>query len=427
MRKKIIILIHYMELGGVETSLIGLLSALDPKRVDIDLFIYSHQGEMMKYVPGYVNILDEIRSYSMFERPLIELVKYFEFKMLFARLKSKYLHKKYLKNNPQIEIDASISQFLGDCVTPVLPSINPGTNYDLCISFMIPHNIGVSKVKADKKIAWIHTDYSTISINKEAELPIWDKYDYIASISEDVTRSFIKTFPSLVSKIKLIENILPEVYVRKRAEEYDVSAEITSEPGEVAILSIGRFVHQKNFDNVPEICRLLLNFLSINSSKTVMNSDNALVPGCNKIDSELKNLRWYIIGYGNDETLIRQKIAAAGMEDHVILLGKKENPYPYIKVCDIYVQPSRYEGKSVTVREAQMLGKPVVVTAYPTAPSQINDSQDGIIVPSDNEGCARGLADFIKNLDKQKKLIEFCKDNDFSNRSEIEKIYDLMK
>ena len=99
-----------------------------------------------------------------------------------------------------------------------------------------------------------------------------------------------------------------------------------------------RFCRAKNFDNVPDICRRL----------------------CEKgLD-----IKWYLIGFGGDEALIRQKIREAGMDERVIMLGKKENPYPYIAACDLYVQPSRYEGKCVTVREAQMLGKPVVITRY---------------------------------------------------------------
>lgn len=168
------------------------------------------------------------------------------------------------------------------------------------------------------------------------------------------------------------------------------------------LLSIGRFCTAKNYDNVPDITRRM-------------------------IRGGISDLKWYIIGYGGDEALIRRKIAEAGMEEHVILLGKKENPYPYIKACDIYVQPSRYEGKSVTVREAQMLCKPVVVTAYPTAKSQIQDGIDGVIVPLDNKGCARALAEFIKDTDKQMSLIEYCKNNDFGNVSEVEKIYNLLK
>ena len=83
------------------------------------------------------------------------------------------------------------------------------------------------------------------------------------------------------------------------------------------------------------------------------------------------DFKWYIIGFGPEEELIRQRIAEYKMESHVILLGKKENPYPYIKTCDIYIQPSRYEGKSVSVREAQILCKLVIITDYPTSNSQI--------------------------------------------------------
>ena len=168
------------------------------------------------------------------------------------------------------------------------------------------------------------------------------------------------------------------------------------------LLSIGRFCTAKNYDNVPDISRRM-------------------------IDGGVRDLKWYIIGYGGDEALIRQKISEAGMEEHVILLGKKDNPYPYIKGCDIYVQPSRYEGKSVTVREAQMLCKPVAVTAYATAASQIRDGIDGVIVPLDNEGCARGLADFIADKALQQRIVEYLRTHDFAYTSEVEKIYDLLK
>ena len=111
------------------------------------------------------------------------------------------------------------------------------------------------------------------------------------------------------------------------------------------------------------------------------------------------------------------------MQEHVIILGKRSNPYPYIKACDIYVQPSRYEGKSVTVREAQMLCKPVVVTNYPTASSQIKNGVDGVIVPMDNEGCARGLAEVVTDKALQERLVDYLKKHDYGNESEVDKVY----
>ena len=144
------------------------------------------------------------------------------------------------------------------------------------------------------------------------------------------------------------------------------------------------------------------------------------------VDAGFPDLHWYIIGYGGEEGLIRRKIAEAGMLDHVILLGKKENPYPYIKACDIYVQPSRYEGKSVTVREAQILCKPVIVTNYPTAGSQIRDGKDGIIVQMDNENCARGIVEVMKNQELLKSIPQYLLSHDYGNEQEVEKIYDIL-
>lgn len=395
-KPRIIILMHYLELGGAEMALLGLLGALDPERVDVDLFVYSHQGPLMKFIPGHINLLPEKGAYSVIERPMGEAIRKGCFGVACGRLLAKWQCRSYRRKQPATGDDGAIMQYVGDCVTPWLPKINPTAEYDLCISFLTPHNIGRDKVNARKRLAWIHTDYSTVSINVEKELPVWSAYDAIASISDDVTRSFVKIFPSLESKIVPIENILPESYVRARADEFD--AELT---GQIKLLSVGRFCTAKNYDNVPDICRRL--------------RDNGL------------DVRWYIIGYGGDEALIRQKIAEAGMEDHVILLGKKDNPYPYIKACDVYVQPSRYEGKSVTVREAQMLCKPVVVTAYPTAASQINDGVDGVIVPLDNDGCAQGLARFIADTTLQDRIVAHLRTHDHANASEVEKIYGLLK
>ena len=115
------------------------------------------------------------------------------------------------------------------------------------------------------------------------------------------------------------------------------------------------------------------------------------------------------------------------MEQHVVILGKKENPYPYIKACDIYVQPSRYEGKAVAVREAQILNKSVVITNFETSKSQLKDGFDGVIVHMDNEGCAEGICNLIKDKKLQHKLIENTKITDYTNKQELEKIYALLE
>lgn len=397
-KKSIIILMHYLELGGAEMALIGLLSELDPEKVDVDLFIYDHRGPLMKFIPEHVHLLAEEPDYSVIERPIGEAVRKRQFGVVACRLLAKLKHRNYRRKVTVTGDDSSAFHYVGECVTPFLNKINPDKEYDLCISFLIPHHIGLNKVRAKKRLAWIHTDYSTIHINAEAELPVWNGYDHIASISPEVTKAFVSVFPSLENKILPIENILPAEYIRRRAEEADISEEM---PAKLKFLSIGRFTYQKNFDNVPFIAKELAN-------------------------SGISDFQWYIIGYGGDEELIRQKIAEAGVEDKVIILGKKENPYPYIKACDIYIQPSRYEGKSVTVREAQILGKPVIITDYPTAKSQLNDGVDGIIVPLNNKECAEGIKRVIEDKDLQTRIVGQLSIHDFAQKAEIEKVYRIL-
>ena len=127
------------------------------------------------------------------------------------------------------------------------------------------------------------------------------------------------------------------------------------------------------------------------------------------------------------EELIKEKIREEKMENHVILLGKKQNPYPYIKACDIYVQPSRYEGKSVAVREAQLIKKPVIITNYSTAKSQLENEIDGLIVPMENKDCADQMVEIIQDVEKLRKISEACSKRDYSNKREVQKLYKLFE
>ena len=399
MKKRIFVSMHYLELGGAEISLIGLQKALDYTKYEVDLFIHRHQGELMQYIPKEVNLLPEISAYACIESPIVETLCKGQLGVALGRLKAKWRAKKYQPKDAS-KPQYAIYQYIAQEVEPYLPSLEKYGEYDLAISFLQPHNYVLSKVKAKRKACWIHTDYTKVEFDVEAELPIWAAYDHIVSISSDVTRSFLQVFPSLRDKIIVIENILSSDFVRRRAEEKDVSAEMPKKDGVVNVLSVGRFTDAKNYDNVPDICR--------------------------RIREKGIDIRWYIIGFG-DETLIRHKIHEAGMEDYVIIIGKRITPYPYIKACDIYAQPSRYEGKSVTVREAQILGKPVVVTDYPTAKSQIQHGVDGVIVPMDNKGCAQGMADLVNNNKLQQRIVDYLQSHDYGNNDEIEKMSLLLK
>ncbi len=389
---------HYLELGGAESALLGLLQAHDQEKADIDLFLYDHKGELLQYIPKTINLLPKNNAYSMLERPLKELIKNGYWGIVIGRFVARYFAKWDQEINTKGLDDISVYYYIAQYVTPFLPKINPSVTYDLAISFLQPHHYVLKKVNARKKLAWLHTDYSKVYVSQN-EVTVWRQYDYIAAISEDVGRAFVGRFPSLSSKTIPIENILSSKFIRERAKEGNVKLLGNG----LRLLTIGRYSYQKRLEDIPIITASLLKFFP--------------------------DLKWYIIGYGNpnEEQKLKESIIREGVQNSVILLGKQTNPYPYIKECDVYVQPSRYEGKSITVREAQILCKPVIVTNYPTAPSQIKDGVDGVIVPLSIEPCVKVMTAFLKDKEKQEIIKAYLSEHDYGNESEIYKIYQLAK
>ena len=390
MGKKDIIIVFTgaMELGGIERSLLGLLDSIDYEKYNVDLFLYAHHGPLMKFINKNVNVLPEEKELAYLRESFGTKLKNRAYYSAHMRCKeaviSKFTH---------INHDEMWAEIMRKKVKPIKK------HYDLALGFFRPFDLIDEKVYADIKVGWIHTDYSSAGEDLELLRKDYAKMDYIVGVSDQTARTFIELFPELESKVIISENILSESFIKSEADKSDVSNEMDDSC--VKLLSIGRFCEQKNFDNVPEIA-------SIIKSKGV-------------------DFKWYIIGYGADENLIKSKIAQYNMEDTVIILGKKENPYPYIKACDIYVQPSRYEGKCVAVREAQILNKPVIITNYASSKSQLQDGFDGVIVPMDNQGCADGIVKVTDDKDLQNQLIENTKKTDYSNSKELSKLYELIQ
>lgn len=397
MKHTILIFSQAMELGGVERSLLGLLDSIDYDRYDVDLFLMRHSGELMPYLNPKAKLLPEIPQYASLAVPMVSLLRSGQIGVLCGRLKGKLAAKHFDKRHPGSKPSVTALTYSHKYTLSAMPQISDKT-YDLAISFLTPHYFARERVKAKKYAAWIHTDYTALSFDRSAEIAMWREYDAICGVSEQVTAAFDAEFPELSHLTETVENILPKNLIERQS---NIPQSKMQRENKFALLSVGRFSEQKNFDNVPDICRRLV--------------EDGL------------DVKWYLIGYGGEEPLIRQKITEAGMQDRVIILGKKDNPYPYMRACDLYVQPSRYEGKAVTVREAQLLGKPVVITNYATSASQLEDGVDGVIVPMDNVGCAVGIAALLRDPARMQQLSENCAKRDYTNSAEVEKIYALME
>ena len=395
-KPRLFINMHYMELGGAERALLGLLNAIDTDKVDVDLFLNQHTGTFMPLIPSKINLLPEIPAYSAIERPIKTILREGHLGVFFGRLIGKIRYKRYLHSVGKRR-DGSATQYVFDGVSPFLPSLKFLGHYDMAISFLDPPHIVQDKVDATIRMEWIHTDWSTVEVNEKLVEPRWGRNDYIISISEAVTEQFLKRFPQFKNKILEIHNILSPEFVRNQAAICDNLSELN--PEGITLCSVGRIAYLKNFDNIP------------NKKK--------------KLKEKGLKFHWYVIGPGNHEA-IDNSIRINEVDDCVHFIGSKTNPYPWMKACDIYIQPSRYEGHSVTVREAQILEKPVIITNYPTAKSQIQNGVDGVICGTDNDSIAEAIISLAQDHNKQKDLVNYLRSHDYGNEGEVEKIYKIL-
>ena len=155
------------------------------------------------------------------------------------------------------------------------------------------------KVNAKYKVAWNHTDYATQHPNPKLDRRVYTNVDYVVSVSESCTETFLRMYPAFSQKAVTVENCLARELIERKS--LLPAAGMYREAGETVLLSVGRFCEAKNFEAIPKICTVLL--------------------------KRGLSVKWYILGYGDRETQIREAIQAVHMEDFVVLLGKKENPY----------------------------------------------------------------------------------------------------
>ena len=396
-KKKILITSFDMAIGGVERSLLGMLSQIDYSKYDVDLLLFKHEGEFLPLLPKGPSLLQEIPQYATFRKSIGETLKAKQYSIALTRILSKF-HADLTGRVKRIaEPGYYQMQLMWKNALPFLPKLKK--EYDVAISYLWPHYFVGEKVRAKKKIAWIHTDYSTVDTNVKMDLKMWNKFDHIAAVSDACRQSFLTKYRQLRNKVVVIENITSPDFIRKMADEAVDNPMIHD--NRFKVVTVARLSHAKGIDQ------------AVNALKKLK-------------DKGYDDICWYVVGYGGDEPMVKDLIKELKLEDCFILLGKQTNPYPFMKTCDLYVQPSRYEGKAVTVAEAQILSKPVVITNYTTAKSQLKDGFDGYITELSVEGLADGIEKAYKDPGMRNELMNNCRETKYGNSSEIEKLYAMI-
>lgn len=398
MKKKVLITVCSLEVGGIERSLIGLLATIDYTKYDVDVLLFSRKGELLQYASPQCRILPEIPQCATMLQPIRTMFRERHYLLTVSKVCAQlHIDQKYRKTNVHSDalVFALLQAYWDRCIH-FMPKLSG--EYDVAVSFMWPHHFVAKNVKAKAKFAWIHTDYTKAELNHEKDAAVWSVFDRIAAVSDECGEAFLQVYPQFRDKIVTVENILPKSYVESLSEEY-VPKEMQGEG--YTLLTVGRICYQKAFDRVVRVCRLL---------------KDRDVP-----------VRWFVVGFGSDEESVKALAKELDVEDMFIFLGKKTNPYPYMAACDLYVQPSRYEGKAVTVREAQMLARPVLITDFTTARSQVRDGFDALIVPQDEESIADAIERMLSDEALRQTLSDNTKQCDYANTLEVEKIYRMIE
>lgn len=392
MKQQLLFVLPSLEAGGGEKSLVTLLNCIDYDQYDVDLVLFVPKGIFLKQLPKNVKLLylnDDYKTFtSGLSSTIVSFLKQRKLGLTFSRLLYTF-KSNVIKNKGKAE------QYSWNHLKKSIASLPK--EYDVAIGFLEKSSIYfvVDCVKAKRKIGFIHNDYVKLDLDASFDLPYFEKLNTIATVSEQCVTVLKEVFPTQKDKVQLLYNIVSAKLIHQMAEE-----PVTIDTTKPSLLSIGRLHPQKGFDIAVEAALLL--------------------------KKQGLNFVWYIIGEGAERTALEQAITKNVLEKHVVLLGIKENPYPYIKQTTIFVQPSRYEGKSIALDEAKLLHKPIVVTNFTTAKDQINHLKNGIICEMDANSLADALTSLLQNESLQNELSLHLSKESLGSEDEIDKFYTLV-
>ncbi|MEE1065447.1 MAG: glycosyltransferase [Acutalibacteraceae bacterium] len=393
MKKKILFVIPSLRSGGAEKSLLTLLTLIDYQKYSVDLLCFRREGLFYDKIPDEVNVITGTEDYEMFDGGAKSAVMYFLKK---GRLSSvadriRYIGA-YRESNPDLKV-----RKMWQLLKKQLPDVNK--KYDCVIGYLEGNAsfYAADYENTDKRICYVHSDIKKLGINKAANTEAFEKCDVIVTVSQACADSIADEFPFAESKTVVIENITSARLLRKSAQEETV---FNKNGDENILLTVGRFSPPKGID------------LAVKAAKILKDKDY--------------KFKWYHIGTGELKDEIEALISSLGVENEFILLGERANPYPYIGQCDIYVQPSRYEGKSIAIDEAKCLCRPIVTTNFTTVADQINDGVNGLVCQMNETDIAEKIETLFNDKNLRKELEENLEKEKTGNEEEIEKFYAVL-
>ncbi len=386
MKKRLLFIIDSLGSGGAEKSLISLLPLIDYTRYDVDLMIFARGGVYEKYVPKEVNILD----YDLYKLDIWGKIKKI---ICHAMLSTQHrLNKK--RHGAEVHWRTMHSMyyvFWGE--------------YDTAIAYQqgVPTFFLATKVKAKKKIAWINADVFAAGYDMGYCKQFYDKMDAVVPVSQRLKDILSVKTPWMKERLYCIYDIInPEVICNLAHDNVTEISAMRMREGESILLTVGRLSKPKN------------HLLAVDAAKIL--ADKGL------------SFKWYFVGEGEMRGSIEARINELGLQQHVVLLGFKENPYPYMAKADVYVQTSSFEGFGLTIAEAKILHRPVVSTNFDVVHDQITQGENGLIAEMTPESVAEKIQELLDNESLRNKIIKNLeRENNTTSTTEIQKFNKLIE
>lgn len=354
MKKSVLFVVDNLVMGGVTRVLSNLLQHLDYSKYDVDLLVLHYQADMPVNIPRQVTILQGDRTYKYIDRSIGSILKSKDLFALLGKLKLVFLLKSGL-------IKKVIVRSRKKLLTKA---------YDTEISFSDGFTeIFVAQGNTPRKVAWVHGDISVYNDSARYAKLIQQSLDQMAccvGVSKQVVCAYEQQYH--VKNARVIHNIMDDKKIRTLAKE---PAALPSADADVLrLISVGRLCEAKNYFRFIRVHKMLR---------------DAGLP-----------VHSYIIGDGPDRESLEKEIRIQGVTESFFLLGKKDNPFPYVKQADLFVLSSDHEGLPTVLFEALILGVPCVSTKVAGA-EEILDTQYGVITEKSDESLFRGIQNMLSN------------------------------
>ncbi len=380
-KKSVLFVINTLGTAGAERAFLELIKSM-PVELEVSLYVLLNQGELVCELPSSVRLLNSnfdktpihgkegkkhLKRFvlkSLFRNASILRNLFYIFKNTFRMLKKK---------------DLKIDKLLWRTVAKA--GMKPDEEYDLAVSYIEGGSAYYVSdyVKAKKKACFIHVDVVEAGYTRELDKGCYECFDKIFTVSNEVREAFISLYPEYKHKTEIFRNIINPKRIEEKAAEG--SGFEDGFKGK-RILSVGRLNKQKFFQ------------LSIDAMALIKE----------KVDFPV---RWYVLGEGDERQALEDKIKELKLTDAFFLCGNVSNPYPFIKQCDIFAHCTKFEGKSIAVAEAKILGKAIVLTDVPGNREQVDNMKSGVLVPLQAEAISKMLVRLLTD----EKLSAFLGEN----------------